>query len=43
MDKPVFDDLQTYGTADLARTHRSTAGTQDAVDPAVVDRAMRTL
>lgn len=43
MDKPVFDDLATYGTSDLAGTHRSTAGTQDAVDPAVVDRAMATI
>jgi hypothetical protein len=43
MDKPVFDDLATYGTTDLAGTHRSTAGTQAAVDPALVDRAMATL
>jgi hypothetical protein len=43
MDKPVFDNLQTYGTSDLAGTHRSTAGTQEAVDPAVVDRAMAKL
>lgn len=43
MDKPVFDDLRAYGTTDLAGTHRSTAGTQDAVAPDVVDRAMATL
>ena len=43
MDKPVFDDLATYGTSDLAGTHRSTAGTQESVDSAVVDRAMATI
>jgi ectoine hydroxylase-related dioxygenase (phytanoyl-CoA dioxygenase family) len=43
MDKPVFDDLRTYGTSDLAGTFRSTAGTQEGVDSAVVDGAMANL
>lgn len=43
MNKPVFDDLQAYGTSDLAGTFRSTAGTQDGVDRAVVDAAMAKL
>jgi ectoine hydroxylase-related dioxygenase (phytanoyl-CoA dioxygenase family) len=43
MEKPVFEDLKQYGNTDLAGTHRSTAGTQEAFDPAVVDRAMAKL
>jgi ectoine hydroxylase-related dioxygenase (phytanoyl-CoA dioxygenase family) len=43
MAKPVFDDMKQYGTSDLAGTHRSTAGTQETVDRAVVDRAMAAL
>jgi len=38
--KKVFQDLSEYGTSDLASTHRSTAGSQDAVDPARIDELM---
>jgi ectoine hydroxylase-related dioxygenase (phytanoyl-CoA dioxygenase family) len=36
----MFDDVRAYGKADLAGTHRSTAGTQAGVDPALVDRLL---
>jgi ectoine hydroxylase-related dioxygenase (phytanoyl-CoA dioxygenase family) len=36
----VTGDVRTYAKADLARKHRSTAGTQQAVDPALVARLM---
>lgn len=36
----VARDVRTYAKADLARKHRSTAGTQPAVDPALVDRLL---
>lgn len=37
----VFRDMFEYGRADLARTFRSTAGTQEAVPTELVDEAMR--
>jgi len=37
----VFRDMLDYGRTDLAGTFRSTAGTQEAVPPALLDDAMR--
>lgn len=37
MEKVIVEDVRDYGKADLARTHRSTAGTQPAVDAARLD------
>ncbi|MBY0274909.1 phytanoyl-CoA dioxygenase family protein [Candidatus Binatia bacterium] len=36
----MFEDVRAYGKADLAGTHRSTAGTQAAADPALLDRLL---
>jgi hypothetical protein len=43
MVKKVFSDIDEYMHADHARTHESTAGTQDSVDPAAIDRHMRAI
>ncbi len=41
MDKPsVFDDFYEYGRSDLARRFPSTAGSQAAADPALLERAL---
>lgn len=40
MDDGMFEDIRAYGKADLAGTHRSTAGTQAAVEPALLDRLL---
>ena len=37
MSDRMFDDVRAYGKADLAGTHRSTAGTQAEVDPTLLD------
>lgn len=38
MEKRVFEDFRAYEHAELAQKYRSTAGTQDAIDPAIVER-----
>jgi len=40
MGKIHFDDVREYGRADLARKHRSTAGSQAGVDEALVARLL---
>lgn len=40
MRSRTFADVREYGQTDLAGTHRSTAGTQAAVDDAVVERLL---
>jgi len=40
MSSTMVDDVRTYAKADLARKHRSTAGSQQPVDPAAVTRLM---
>src|SRR5262245_12842193 len=39
----VFRNFNEYGHTDLAARYRSTAGTQEQVDPALLDEAMQTL
>jgi hypothetical protein len=39
----VIRDLREYGATDLARTHKSTAGTQPRADEAVLERAWTSL
>lgn len=36
----VTDDMRTYFRAELARKYKSTAGSQEAVDPVVIDEMM---
>lgn len=43
MDKPIFEDIFAYGRVDLAGTFKSTAGSQEKVEPALIDQAMRAL
>ena len=43
MQKIVLKDVSEYGRTDLAGTYRSTAGTQAAADPAMVQRCMADL
>lgn len=43
MEKKLFDDMFAYGRVDLAGTFRSTAGSQERVDPELIDNAMRAL
>ncbi len=38
MSGRVFEDYREYRNAELAHKYKSTAGTQEAVDPAIVDR-----
>ena len=38
MARIIVDDVREYGRSDLARKHRSTAGSQEQVDPALVER-----
>ncbi len=40
MSSRTFDDVREYGRTDLAATHRSTAGTQSAVDAALLERLL---
>ena len=40
MSTRMFEDVRNYGKADLAATHRSTAGTQPAVDGALLARLL---
>lgn len=40
MEKLVVQDVSQYFRAELARKYRSTAGSQEAVDPALVDSLM---
>lgn len=40
MSSRTFDDVREYGQTDLAATHRSTAGTQSAVDAALLERLL---
>lgn len=43
MEKKRFDDMFEYGRVDLAGTFRSTAGSQEKVDPELLDGAFRAL
>jgi len=38
--KTIVRDLREYGRVDLAGKYTSTAGSQEAVDPALIDRLM---
>lgn len=40
MDRTIVEDVRAYGKADLARRHRSTAGSQAQVDPELVRRLL---
>lgn len=43
MSSSMVDDVRTYAKADLARKHRSTAGSQQAVDATTVSRLLADL
>lgn len=43
MDGSHFENIHEYNAVDLARRHRSTAGTQEAVDDGLVDRLMESV
>jgi hypothetical protein len=43
MKTKLFDDMFAYGRADLAGTFKSTAGSQEKVDPDLLDGAMSVL
>jgi hypothetical protein len=43
MEKRRFEDMFAYGRVDLAGTFKSTAGSQEPVDPELLDQAMRAL
>lgn len=43
MEKKIFEDMFEYGRVDLAGTFKSTAGSQEKAEPALVDQAMRAL
>jgi len=41
--KRTFDNMLEYGQADLASRHRSSAGSQESVEPAALDAAMASI
>lgn len=43
MDTKVLEDMLAYGRVDLAGTFKSTAGSQEKVEPQLIDQTMRAL